>query len=387
MYSTQTGAMDHEHCRGCVNSFCAQTSDCPVDKCRNGCGFSFHRCKAAEHEQLSCPEARVSCTNATYGCEELLPRKALKTHLVHCPASILQCRFVHTRTFARSNHNPEEAAQDDLIDKQLLNGDTSLADALRDDTEHTPLPLGSSMINDGYISLHRRGSHTSLTANRGRQCHCKAKEVSFCCNEIVRRDEFFAHWKTFHLDVQLSLDRLVERCPLRAYGCSHGRQHILPSPPGTSLSYDRDRDSFLVSSHSSIPPGDEGGGGDGAGAGGQGSAYQAKLEEKRELALYGYGEEEESYDVLCQLPVEVLLTILQHLDSVSLWNMSQVNSHLRKVCFCVVQRRGLVYRKWARLEDETHPLGSRWVCSPKVGLVFLKLYMWLCSLTLCNQSV
>ena len=80
------------------------------------------------------------------------------------------------------------------------------------------------------------------------------------------------------------------------------------------------------------------------------SAYAQHIQKKQELAFYGYGEEE-SYDVLSQLPAEILMKICSALDSLGLWNLSMVNHYIRNVCFNLVKKRGIVYCTWHRNED------------------------------------
>lgn len=356
--------MDHKHCQGCVNSYCTFSSDCPVEYCQNGCGVSLHRCKWAEHDKHTCSEALVCCINAVNGCREMLARKSLGSHLPHCPASILQCRFVHTRKAVCNAGETTLQEADNTIDEKLLSGDVSL---VLDHTHQDPPTLGIFIKNSGYTTMeHRRNQvgrpqtgympHSNGTRQR---CHQRiSNEISFLCNQIVRRDEFVPHWKGFHLDVQLNLERVIQRCPLISYGCVHSRENLVPFPAGTTLNYDKEVDTFLASSPSPVLDRETE----------ELTQYQAKIQEKKELALYGYGDEEESYDVLSQLPAEILLNIFKELDSISLWNMSLVSHYMRKLCFCVVYKRGIVYTKWTRAEDASYPLGFRWIGSPEVSI-------------------
>ena len=178
-------------------------------------------------------------------------------------------------------------------------------------------------------------------------------EQVICCNEIVRRDEFVPHWRMFHLDTQLSVDQVIQRCPFMLYGCTYARENLAPMPAGTTLRYNSEIDTFLVqppTNPSSNPPA------------GENSQYEQQIKKKQELALYGYGDDEdESYDVMGQLPVEVLMTIFQFLDSVALWSLSQTNHYLRKICFNFVKERGIVYTRWKKGRDLTI-----WTPSPKV---------------------
>ena len=195
------------------------------------------------------------------------------------------------------------------------------------------------------------------------------------CNEIVKRDEFFAHWKSFHLDIQVNMSMIVERCPMYIYGCNYGEQRLVPNPKGTTVNYDKEYDTVLIKPPQVVTDSTK----ESEGAG----DYAAKLQKQRELALYGYGGElEESLDVLGQLPTEVLTAICHYLDSMSLWQLSQVNHYIRNVCLNTVKKKGIVYHRWVR--DE---VTKRWLRGPKVlqfikdgsltPVVAISLTMWL----------
>lgn len=343
---------EHEHCINCVNSFCTDNADnCPVEYCRNDCGVTLHRCKWPDHDRHTCPEALVTCINAELGCKEMMSRKALGPHLLRCPASILQCRFTYTRCVAAKLGECALEEPSVLIDEKLLEGDMKL---LQDSPK--PPCLGLAVENCGYTSMHRGTCPLTEATARGRLCTTAGSDKRvFYCNQIIRRDEFVSHWLSYHLEIQVG--PLVERCPLLMYGCTHGQNNLLPSPAGTTLNYDKENDSFLAKSpeHSSIDQS--------ISQPAEPSQYANKIQERKELAAYGYGEEDdESYDVLGQLPVEALLNVFNYLDSVTLWNMSQVNHYFRNVCFSfLVKKRGIVYLKWKK-DDVT----SGWLCTHKV---------------------
>ncbi|RVE64037.1 hypothetical protein OJAV_G00142100 [Oryzias javanicus] len=63
---------------------------CPLSPCRLLCGALFHLCKEEEH-LLLCPNVRVPCLNAEYGCPVQLPRSSRAAHLQMCPASVVCC--------------------------------------------------------------------------------------------------------------------------------------------------------------------------------------------------------------------------------------------------------------------------------------------------------
>ena len=376
-----------------------------MEVCPNGCGFTMHSCKLDEHDKFTCPEAHVPCTNASYGCEELLPRKRLRSHIQHCSASTIMCSFSHDRVEVvrpmESNLiNTMESDQELLIDEKLLQGDLAVwrkhrvgisdshngsertsytgtdvkeiyAVGEKEGEAEKALALSVECMPGTITNLSWRvakGMRTKSQAFRERTCINVRSEMylhfrggppvkryccTFCCNEIVRRDEFAAHWKNLHLDIQIDMPVMVKRCPLHSYGCKHGELSLLPSPEGASLNYDVDSDATLLEIPMTV---EEVGGA-------LSSEYASKIRQKQELALYGYEDEsEESYDVLGQLPAEVLTTICEHLDSLSLWYLSQVNHYLRSVCYNLVKRKGVVYTAWTRDDDS-----GCWASGPKVG--------------------
>ena len=201
---------------------------------------------------------------------------------------------------------------------------------------------------------------TCINVRSEMQLHYKSPTVkryccTFCCNEIVRRDEFAAHWKNLHLDIQIDMPVMVKRCPLRSYGCKHGELSLLPSPKGASLNYNMDSDTTLLQLPVTTCEEEVGRA--------LSSNYAAKIRQKQELAMYGYEDEsEESYDVLGQLPAEVLTAVCEHLDSLSLWHLSQVNRYLRSVCYNLVKKKGVVYMVWSR-DDES----GCWTSGPRVS--------------------
>jgi len=56
----------------------------------------MHQCKMTDHKEV-CMNKFVTCVNAHYGCEALLARYKKRTHLAHCPASVVHCRFTWER--------------------------------------------------------------------------------------------------------------------------------------------------------------------------------------------------------------------------------------------------------------------------------------------------
>ena len=240
---------------------------------------------------------------------------------------------------------------------------------IEEHTAHTCLEVRTPCVNAVYGCEET----PKRWASRNHLEHCPASTL-MCrfpyrvCNKIVRRDEFSAHWKSFHLDIQANF-MLVERCPMYSYGCNYEEQRLVPNPPGTTVDYDKERGTVFVKPPEVVTDSTK----EFEGAG----DYAAKLQKQRELALYGYGDElEESLDVLGQLPVEVLTAICHYLDSMSLCQLSQVNHYIRKICLNTVKKKGIVFHRWVR--DE---VTKQWLPGPKVSRNFESSRFEQCCLT------
>lgn len=378
--------MAHDHCDSCVSAKCRR-EECPVQLCANGCGTYLHCCKQDEHTRHTCWAALVPCLNSIYGCEEILTRDRLAQHLQHCPASVLMCRFSYDRRTTVSSELPgpapsvppplhEEQGQAEdaelLLDERCLLGDVALSrqedkyvqcnDAgPAHNNKFTPLSQLDLDIhcNTGIVTsaAQRSGCYAKSLLPRSRLCIDRLtntyehslfgaltvkRSCCFPCNEIVRRDEFAIHWRDYHLSVQVDMCCIVERCPMQAYGCKHGEVQLTPAPKGSSLNYNQDADCVGLKLPVHLVEEAQGDASYGE--------YAQKLQKQQELALYGYGEEDESYDVLSQLPVEILMKICQCLDSLALWNLSQVSHYIRSVCFNLAKKKGIVYCVWQKNE-------------------------------------
>uniref|UniRef100_A0A665TMY2 F-box only protein 40-like n=1 Tax=Echeneis naucrates TaxID=173247 RepID=A0A665TMY2_ECHNA len=84
----------HVHCDSCYSRRCRTRVEvsvsCAVIPCRLHCGALFHLCKEEDH-LLLCPNVRVPCLNAEYGCPVHLARSSRAAHLQVCPASVVSC--------------------------------------------------------------------------------------------------------------------------------------------------------------------------------------------------------------------------------------------------------------------------------------------------------
>uniref|UniRef100_A0AAX7V5E1 F-box protein 40, tandem duplicate 1 n=1 Tax=Astatotilapia calliptera TaxID=8154 RepID=A0AAX7V5E1_ASTCA len=109
----------HIHCDSCYSRRCRARVEasvcCAVTPCRLHCGALFHLCKAEDH-LLLCPNVRVPCINAAYGCPVQLPRSSRASHLQVCPASVVCCTMEWLR-WPTDDTNPHshKALQDNLV--------------------------------------------------------------------------------------------------------------------------------------------------------------------------------------------------------------------------------------------------------------------------------
>ncbi|XP_034034040.1 F-box only protein 40-like [Thalassophryne amazonica] len=98
----------HAHCDSCYSRRCRARVEpsvcCAVASCRLLCGALFHLCKEEEH-LLLCPNVRVPCLNAAYGCPVHLTRCSQAAHLQVCPASVVCCSMEWLR-WPTDNTNP-----------------------------------------------------------------------------------------------------------------------------------------------------------------------------------------------------------------------------------------------------------------------------------------
>ncbi|XP_026794590.3 F-box only protein 40 [Pangasianodon hypophthalmus] len=105
-----SGSKLHRHCESCHNRCCKVPIEisvsCMIINCRLLCGASFHMCKEDEHILL-CPNERVPCINANYGCPFTMCRSKLAKHLEVCPASVVVCSMEWNRWPIEEAEPPE----------------------------------------------------------------------------------------------------------------------------------------------------------------------------------------------------------------------------------------------------------------------------------------
>ncbi|XP_068187859.1 F-box only protein 40-like [Antennarius striatus] len=129
-------SVHHVHCDSCYSRRCRARVEvsvcCAVAPCRLHCGALFHLCKEEDHILL-CPNVRVPCLNAEYGCPVHLPRSSQAAHLQVCPASVVCCSMEWNRWPANdANSYPNTELHENLLKETDQSGCLDLALALKD---------------------------------------------------------------------------------------------------------------------------------------------------------------------------------------------------------------------------------------------------------------
>lgn len=99
-------------------------------------------CKEGEHALL-CPNEKVPCLNAAFGCPIIMPRSWQAGHLQVCPASVVCCsmewiRWPADEAYANTHldvHAPTHTLHENLLKEQKAGEQLDLAMAL-DDQRH-----------------------------------------------------------------------------------------------------------------------------------------------------------------------------------------------------------------------------------------------------------
>ncbi|KAI4877904.1 hypothetical protein NFI96_002540, partial [Prochilodus magdalenae] len=123
----------HRHCESCHSRRCRAPIEisvsCMIIKCRLLCGATFHMCKEDEH-MLLCPNEKVPCINANYGCPFTMCRSKLAKHLEVCPASVVCCSMEWNRWPIEEAEPPE--FYQNILKQDYTQEPLDLSMALRD---------------------------------------------------------------------------------------------------------------------------------------------------------------------------------------------------------------------------------------------------------------
>ncbi|KAG7515631.1 F-box only protein 40-like [Solea senegalensis] len=111
----------HVHCESCYSRRCRARVEvsvsCSITSCRLHCGALFHLCKEEDH-LLLCPNVRVPCLNAGYGCPVQMPRSSQAGHLKVCPASVVCCTMDWLRWPTDETHPHSNIALQEKVLKE-----------------------------------------------------------------------------------------------------------------------------------------------------------------------------------------------------------------------------------------------------------------------------
>ncbi|KAL3970875.1 claudin [Sarotherodon galilaeus] len=173
----------HIHCDSCYSRRCRARVEasvcCAVTPCRLHCGALFHLCKEEDH-LLLCPNVRVPCINAAYGCPVQLPRSSRASHLQVCPASVVCCTMEWLR-WPTDDTNPHshKALQDNLVKES--------------EGQEEALDLAMAIIDqkDLYSRLKMKPLYPELTEGEEEEINDEMKEeaaVGGVVNGVVIED-------------------------------------------------------------------------------------------------------------------------------------------------------------------------------------------------------
>ncbi|KAG5844307.1 F-box protein 40.1 isoform X1 [Anguilla anguilla] len=195
----------------------------------------------------------------------------------------------------------------------------------------------ADIVADRALKLHVQMEAECVTSRHNKV----SSAFTFLCGHFYRRDEFPAHFKNVHSDIQSGLNGWFEqRCPLAYLGCTYSQKRFQPSTHRATVTYNQELSTFTL--RPEVSP----------------SLYQGvktiTTERKRARNL----------DSLSRLPFEVLVHIAGFLDSFTLSQLALVSRLMRDVCETLLQERGMVSLKW---EKKTYAHGrSCWKSRKKV---------------------
>ncbi|KAJ7990165.1 hypothetical protein DPEC_G00297490 [Dallia pectoralis] len=200
-----------------------------------------------------------------------------------------------------------------------------------------------------------RGLYVQIQAEDITRRHNSTNSAfSFVCGHAFRRDEYPAHFRNVHLDIQSCLNGWFEqRCPLAYLGCNYCQRRFHPAGQRATVTYHQDLSAFALKPDDPPPTSD------------RGMTVTSDRKHGRDL------------DPLSKLPFEVLQHVASFLDSLSLSQLSLVSQLMREVCVTMLMNRGMVYLKW---EKKTYSHGgSGWRCRKKLwefSSLFSKVDRW-----------
>ena len=325
----------HLHCLNCVFTRCASKEGCPFVICLE-CQTPLHACKLDDHLAHICQNHMVPCCNEAYGCKVVLKRYKRASHLLHCPASIVQCRFAYQRLqhphFGRKKSEDPRFSECVSVHEELLlndlkfiaNSDAAISEVAKKFETHFDKNLVDVDVSRVHSCLNqfrylgdefskgKRSYELLAFSSYDYGTYRKIPSHSFTCGLFVQRKHFADHTKKHH-DFCIDLHFITPRCPLNYYGCTFTSLEFEPASKGYLLEFKRDLNSFVVSSVSNCTPDAKG------------------------------------KDFLSSIPIEILVYLISFLDGFELWNLSQTSWYLRNICKNSLNEKGIVYFCWEKI--------------------------------------
>ena len=345
----------HRHCLECISREC-DVLECIMVNCIHGCGVVAHQCKMGDHEEV-CANKMVPCINAINGCDAMMPRIKVREHLARCPAANCKMWKLQRSSLEECEHGCGSLVdQHNVLDHEVLCNKRIVHCSNATYGCKAMLPrckLSAHLLHCSASLVHCKFSllYDTKFASPALQFYTTTEsayqhqlEVLRGCNEVVRRDEFHDHHTMQHIIVHNSLyDWLVHCCPMMdEYGCDFKIPRLLPSPEYFKLVHNNCSGMFAVALKEDVAPFEL------EALESSKGWYIAKLQQQRELAAYGY--DDEPTDLLCALPIEVLLMIIQYLDSSALLCLSLTNRMLWEACHNL-KNGNMVEVTWKRHEN------------------------------------
>lgn len=159
------GKMVHKHCQTCYSAHCKFepiveynskiTDGCQVLTCPNICGMTLHECKLEEHLAHTCQNQTVDCINSLYGCPHEYPRYKTKSHIHHCPASVVTCKMEWNRWQRTPLQDSDRLSVDQTLSSTLSSDLLDVSLAARDQRV-----LGESLKMPRRLRRSLRNSYT-----------------------------------------------------------------------------------------------------------------------------------------------------------------------------------------------------------------------------------
>ncbi|CAN2387732.1 F-box protein 40, partial [Pristimantis euphronides] len=204
-------------------------------------------------------------------------------------------------------------------------------------------------------NMRKLGLYLDVSSESVSTRHNKSNSsFTFSCNLFFRRDEFAAHFRNVHSDIQTCLGGwFQQRCPLSYLGCTFVQNRFSAAGQKSQVIYSKRMKTFAMKHLVD-------------------DALYEGVRPNLSRSLRG-----KSKDSLSNLPLEVLQHIAGFLDSFSLCQFSQVSSLMRDICALLLQERGMVHLYW---EKKTYSHGrTSWRCRKKVwnfSSLFSPVHQW-----------